>query len=114
MTVEQRRLSVLSLFDEAVRRDMRRYHEQGHKQGTARLQWWQALRGQLLAHLTPDAVDLEPRLNAALENLSSMGIWFEAPSLQLPDRTYTALIRSPLSQPGGGERQQRPRHRSRL
>lgn len=112
MTVEQRRVAMLSLFDEAVRRDLARFHEQGHKQQQqqqqqnnspsrgSRVQWWAALRGQLLAHLEPtlaanhtttDVAEAELRLNAAIENLSSLGIWFDAPTLQLPDRSYTAL-----------------------
>lgn len=101
LSIPQRRLAVLSLLDEAARRDVARFQSDSKKfaaiaggtplSSTPRVQWWAAMRKQIEAHLPADAADLEARLHVAFENLSSMGIWFETPSLRLPDRSYTAL-----------------------
>lgn len=84
------------LVAEAAARDVaraKRLHGDDLCHVRYRRMWWQNFARQVDEFLraSSDSTDQVPRPQRAVENISSLGLWFEDESIALPMRQYTAL-----------------------
>lgn len=105
MSEQQRHIAIKMLIGEAAK-----YHKKcdcgktDADVSTFRKQWWESFKAQVDAFLQATAVDPTAASSAvrAIENVSSLGIWFTGDGISMPSRKYAMLAYSHDAQPEGG------------